>query len=228
MRTSKLIALCLCACVLCSCGAQQVGQPGKPSILAIGDSISGGWVLPLMAKLKYEYDVRRVTADGTASGWIDNCRNTTYTLNSLDGWLKYWPNNSIIIWNNGIWNAAPVTPGQPYQYYYTPPDQYQSELIQIAKKLKATGSRVIFLTTTELSPSDTRATVGLNTQFNDIAKTVLPPLGIEVRDLWDFTIDHADWHPTATDLHFGGIANEYIGDWLTMIVHNQPVDNGVR
>lgn len=196
-----------------------LGAAGLPRILTIGDSITGNWNLPLSYMLKNEYNVTRITATTDPGSWLDNCRNTTYTLAHIDQWLTMFPNPKIITWNNGIWNAAQgANLPEEATHYYTPPDQYESELIQIAKKMKATGARVIFFTTTELSPSDTRATVGLNTQFNDIAKRVLPPLGVEVHDLWDFTIDHPEWHISPTDLHFNGIAAEIIADWIVTIV----------
>lgn len=190
----------------------------RPNVLMVGDSISGGYTLPLSYIARNDFNIVRVTTGPEPWRWIDNCRNTTYTLQNLDTWLKWYPNNKVIIWNNGIWNAATNPGPEDASHYYTPPEQYENEIKQIAIKLLAASPRVIFLTTTQLSPSDTRSTIGLNTQFNDIAKRVLPSMGIEMHDLYDFTIDHPDWHVSTTDLHFNGVANEIIADWIAQFL----------
>ena len=215
MNLLKIVPVIL---LMTACGDTRYNNPhNNKNVLVIGDSISGGWFLPTQYLLRDEFRLIRLTANPSTT-WIENARNTNYTLRNLDGWLTQFPNNDTIVWNNGIWNAAPVTPGQDYRDYGTDVAQYEAELIQIATKMKVSARRVIFLTTTQLTPSETRASNTINFQFNDIAKRVLPPLGVEVHDLWEFTIDHQDWHTSPTDLHFHGIANENIAYWLLPII----------
>lgn len=183
----------------------------NPRVLAIGDSIVGGWFPPIAYKGRDEFSFFRLTVT-PESTWIENARNTNYTLRHLDAWLKQFPNNQVIIWNNGIWNCSTmVTPGEDPRNYGTPVSQYESEIVQIATRLKSAAPRVIFLTTTTMMPNDIEHK---ELQFNEVAKRVLPPLGVEIFDLYAFTIDHMDWHLDPTNVHYTGIANEYISDWI--------------
>lgn len=179
-----------------------------PNILSVGDSISGGYVSFLYDRLKDQYDVHHST---------DNDRNSFYTMTNWQSWT--WPNDNIIVWNNGIWDCAlqswhdQYVPLEPIAYYGTTLAEYQANIIATATAMKATGARVIFLTTTDIPsqawPFDLS---GKENQLNTIAKTVLPPLGVEVYDLHDFALAIPNAHPNVSDVHFNPNAN-YLMAW---------------
>lgn len=218
--------------LMCGCGTTAKLTRAQPTpqaspvfvspiqnVLIIGDSISGGYTNPVRDKLKpYGYNVRRIGTQSASPEWTENARNTNYTLSNVNKWITDLPNNKVILWNNGVWNTCvPITGADPSNYITTL-SQYESQLISIAKILKAQSPRVIFFTTTQLPhiiPPDTPLfKEGMEVELNEIALRVLPPLGIEVYDLYSFTYGHDDWHPNAYDVHHTDSANDKISDWI--------------
>jgi hypothetical protein len=183
----------------------------KPNILSIGDSISVGYLAALSRNMP-EYDIMHPN---------DNCRNSFYTLENIDSWLALFPNNDMILWNNGVWDTtADYWPRQystaPIEWYGTTTAQYESNLIQIARKLKATGSRVIFLTTTHiLGPP---FNLGYELELNAIAKRVLPLEGVEIFDLYAVSLPLKDARPNQWDVHFNREANQVFADEINKYI----------
>ncbi len=172
------------------------------TVLIIGDSISLGYGEFVGESLAAKFVVR---GPGT------NARNTTFTLENIDAWLARHPNNDIITWNNGIWNA---TTG-----HKTSTDQYRTDLITIARKLKATGSRIVFFTTTPLLPEAAPyKNPDLIPEFNAIAKAVLPGEGVEVWDLNSYSsgLQYID------GTHFDRAGYKYLASIVSMAILYQP------
>lgn len=190
-------------------GAETDGP--LPNVLSIGDSISGGYIRWVAQSLADRYDVHHPN---------DNCRNTVYTLEHLDEW--FWSNDSIVIWNNGLWDSVSkewhdqYVPEQPLKYYSVPLADYETNIIAIARRLKAKSARVIFVTTTEIP-----LTAGGGFEFykeiamNDIAKRVLPAEGIEIADLYTYEVPLGpDAHPNQWDVHYTIEASKYMAKFL--------------
>lgn len=175
----------------------------KPNLLSIGDSISVGYITALSREMS-EYDVKHPD---------DNCRNSFYTLANVDSWLNEFQDNSIIIWNNGVWDSTTEYWYEtnkdfvqaPREWYGTSLANYESNLIQIARKLKATGARVVFLTTTEIKSPPFEPLKEL--LLNEIAKRVLPAEGVEVFDLHKLSTEIPNSRPNQWDVHFTREAN---------------------
>lgn len=197
-----------------SWGASKDGP--LPNVLVLGDSISIGYTGATYDLLKDQFDVMHPA---------DNCRNSSYTLAHVDQWLAEIPNAQVITWNNGIWNTvrdSQRTPGDPVTWFGTTPEQYESDIIQIARKLKATGARVIFFTTTDVSPTASTFESGKEEVLNEIAKRVLPSEGIEVYDLNAFAKQSGAEHQATFDVHFTEAGNKVLGAYVAGAI----LDNG--
>lgn len=125
----------------------------------------------------------------------------------------------VIVWNNGIWNVSRQDVSaleKDPRHFYTTTAQYESELAQIAAKMKATGARVIFMTTTRLPPSTSYFfDVGREDELNDAAKRVLPPLGVEVFDLGALSKTFSlDMHDATGSPHWGNQANDQLANFV--------------
>lgn len=152
------------------------------TIMSIGDSISLGYIPHLAGSLKDSYNVYHPQ---------ENCRNSYYTSLHIDQWLTEVPTPEVVIWNNGLWNASSTLRTTQYNdegtWNKTTDAQYEDDLRVTAAKLIATGARVIFVTTTELSPEVADITEQFDVErvadFNAIAASVLPAYGVEVVDL---------------------------------------------
>lgn len=197
-----------------ACGSNPAttaqANSGLKNILVIGDSVSGGYYPPLQEILKKEYNVRHI-GDGTgvSETYMDNSCNTFFTLEHLDLWFNLQP-SEIVIWNNGLWDAfdpAQIGPNPifPSRYYSSTLLEYEENIQTIAARIKAKPGveRIIFLTTTNIQKGGAGPfREGWELQLNEIAKRVLPPMGIEVVDLYNFEIGHPAWHVSDGDVHY--------------------------
>lgn len=184
----------LALCLMFSCRAEA-----RPEVMSIGDSISIGYA-PFLG----------VHPDA-------NCRNTVYTKENLDAWLAApeFALKKAIVWNNGLWNAvvpAQIPGGEPVRWYTTTDSAYQADLIEIGTKLVATGKPVYFVTTTPIVGPV--FTAGREITFNTIAKTVLPPLGITIIDLYALTVLHPEWRIASDDVHYFPTASSMMAKYI--------------
>jgi lysophospholipase L1-like esterase len=115
-------------------------MPDLPKVLLLGDSI----------RMSYEPLVRKAL-EGVAEvvGPEDNCQFALYTLASLDRWLRALGQIDVIHWNNGIHDAGHNPARAPAQI---PLVDYRANIEFIVKRLKATGARVIWASTTPVNP----------------------------------------------------------------------------
>lgn len=166
-------------------------DPQLPNVLLLGDSISMGYVLNVREQL-----------DGKANVWrpATNCGPTIRGLESLDKWIgpTKW---DVIHFNFGLHDlkfigpdgqnlADPFSPGSHYQ---VPIEQYQANLTVIAKRLKATGAKVIWCETTPVPEGSEGRISGDAKRYNEVATQVMQAIGgIEINQLYDFALDQAE------------------------------------
>jgi len=112
---------------------QVTAIPGLPRVLIVGDSIS----------MYYSAQVRELLR-GKANVYLipDNARSTLYGLKNIDAWLGDG-NWAVIHLNWGLHDIA-TWDGHP-QVSIT---DYEANLQQLVKKLKETGARLIWGSTT--------------------------------------------------------------------------------
>ena len=146
--------------------------PGLPRVLLIGDSISIGYTLPVRKLLEGKASVHRPRA---------NCSSTGYGLTNLASWLgdSKW---DVIHFNFGLHDAKLPPEG----IRHAPPDVYEKNLRAIVSRLKATGAKLIWATTTPVPTGGVLAPdrrFGSVDQYNGIAKQVMAENGVAVDDL---------------------------------------------
>jgi lysophospholipase L1-like esterase len=146
-------------------------RPGLPRVLLIGDSISVGYTLPVRELLKDKANVHRIPVNGGPS---------SRAVARLDQWIgdKKW---DVIHFNFGIHDLVLVTGGKRQ----VEPDDYEKNLRAVVEKLKATGARLIWATTTPIpegaaAPAFAFAQVP---EYNAIAKRVMTETGVAIDDL---------------------------------------------
>jgi len=153
-------------------------DPHLPRVLIIGDSISMG----------YTWEVRKLLA-GKANVQHPNvnCWSTAFGLDHIDQWLgkKHW---DVIYFNFGLHDLKYlddkgnyVTPERGLQVSSI--EQYQTNLKKIATKLKTTGAKLIFATTTPVPNGSGGRVQGDEIRYNAAATDVMRAMGIDVDDL---------------------------------------------
>lgn len=163
-----------------------------PNVLLLGDSIS----------IAYTRDVRKALA-GRANVFRpmqpdakrpDNCGNTTMGLERLDRWLgdRRW---SVIHFNWGLWDLCyrnPVSKSQGNRdkvngKISTTPADYERQLDRLVTRLKATGAKLIWASTTFVPEGEDGRFVGDDAKYNAIAARVMEKHGVAVNDLHALT-----------------------------------------
>lgn len=108
-------------------------------VLLIGDSIRMFYQKEVISQLGNNYEVFAPA---------ENCRFSSYVLNSLRFWLNEFPTPDIIHFNAGLWDTAIL-------YHedgcFIGLDEYAKNMKNILRELKKTGAKIIFATTTPVS-----------------------------------------------------------------------------
>ena len=164
--------------------------PGLPRVLLIGDSISMDYTLPVRAKLEGRANVHRP---------LENCGDTSRGIAKLDAWLGsgHW---DVIHFNFGLHDLKYLDA----QGKYVPPDKgtqvakpevFAANLRKIVARLKQTGAKLIFATTTPV-PSSTAGRVEKDDRvYNKAALEVMKETGVEVDDLGGYVVRLQDKLP---------------------------------
>lgn len=146
-------------------------DPALPRVLLIGDSISIGYTPIVRHLLQGVANVHRIPDNGGA---------TSLALDMLDEWLGdgRW---DVIHFNFGLHDVVRVRAGA----VRTPPGVYAANLRRIVERLRRTGARLVFATTTPVpgrteNPPRDEADVE---EINRLATALMNELGIPVDEL---------------------------------------------
>jgi len=165
-------------------------DPRLPRVLLIGDSVSIAYTLDVRRELAGVANVHRIPANGGST-------RTALGPHGLDRWLDgtKW---DVIHFNFGLHDlsyrfpddtdrdaagnyATPRNGGRPN----VPPERYAEDLRTVVRRLKQTGARLVFATTTPVPESDAGKYVrGSEEPYNRIARALMAAEGVAVNDLW--------------------------------------------
>ena len=108
-------------------------------VLLIGDSIRMFYANEVKEQLGENYEIYAPK---------ENCRFSSFVLNSLRFWLADFPAPDVIHFNVGLWDTAIL-------YHedgcFTGLSEYVATMKKILRVLKSTGAKIIFATTTPVS-----------------------------------------------------------------------------
>jgi acyl-CoA thioesterase-1 len=166
-------------------------DPRLPRVLLIGDSISIGYTLPVRSLLEGKANVHRIPENGGP---------TSNGIEKIDGWLGdgKW---GVIHFNWGLHDIKLDTNG----VHQVPADSYERNLRELVKRIKATGARLIWASTTpvpegKLSPP---RRPGDEVAFNAIALRVMKENGVAaVDDLYSFALARLPNIQQPANVHF--------------------------
>jgi GDSL-like Lipase/Acylhydrolase family len=188
-------------------------NPNLPSVLIIGDSISISYTLPVRQKLEGIANVIRPVA---------NCESTLTILEKLDHWLGHtkW---TVIHFNAGLHDlehvqSEGVAPGKQIMLpvekgpRWVSIDSYRSNLEKIVERLKKTGAKLVFATTTPV-PAGARSRVPEDVaRYNEAALAVMREHGIQIDDLYSAVVESAYRFQKPQDVHFYQEGSDILAD----------------
>ncbi len=164
-------------------------DPALPNVLLIGDSISIGYTLPVRSMLNGIANVNRVP---------DNCSSTDYSLKHIDDWLEN-KKIDVIYFNWGLHDIR--LDGNIREVDI---DDYEENLRTLVEKLKKTGARLVWATTTPVpsggltTPRDSADVV----RYNDVAKMVMNEKDVVISDLYGRVEPYVRFLQLAGSVHF--------------------------
>jgi arylsulfatase len=163
-------------------------DPQLPHVLILGDSISIAYTREVRTILKGQANVYRPMSANNKNP--ANCGDTTIGLAHIDAWLagKKW---DVIHFNWGLWDLCYRNPSSKQQgnrdkkngALSTQPDVYRRNLETLVGKLKATGAKLVWASTTVVPEGEVGRFVGDDTKYNAIAAEVMKRHGIVINDL---------------------------------------------
>jgi lysophospholipase L1-like esterase len=165
-------------------------DPRLPRVLLIGDSVSRGYTMAVRKVLAGKANVHRAP---------ENCGGTANGLKKLDVWLGdgKW---DVIHFNFGIHDHA------------TPPAQYEERLEKIVDRLRKTGAKLIWASTTPIPKHDATKLIPESiVERNAVAARVMQRHGIAVDDLFAFITPHLATAQNPNDVHFNAKGYEMLG-----------------
>ncbi|MBT5707558.1 MAG: SGNH/GDSL hydrolase family protein [Verrucomicrobia bacterium] len=182
-----------------------------PQILIIGDSISMGYTPVLQGMLYGKVDITRPPNSG--GGWI-NCEGTKRGVEMIDEWLALG-DFDVIHFNFGLHDLKHVQPdtgrnsNDPSHPQQSNLKEYDANLRVIVAKLKATGAKLIFATTTPYpdKPGGPLRHADQPLKYNEVALAIMRANKVKVNDLHGFTLTRMNELLLPNNVHFRPAAN---------------------
>ena len=208
--------------MLIGLGAEIASAQEKSRVLILGDSISMGYT-PVVARiLKEECTVIRPHKNDRQ----ENCQGTTYGVNNIDRWLEMdggkW---DIIHFNFGLHDIKRVHPetkknsNDPSHPNQADLKTYEKQLRSIVEKLKKTGAKLIFATTTPV-PSGVRPHRDSDDpgKYNDVALKIMKENDIPVNDLYKFASSRLAEIQKPNNVHFTPEGSRQLGEHVAKVL----------
>jgi hypothetical protein len=212
-------------------------DPRLPRVLLIGDSVSIGYTLAVRQELAGTANVHRPPA---------NCGSTKIGLRDLERWLgeKRW---DVIHFNFGLHDLGyrwPEDTNLNAQGIYAtpkngghqnvPPETYAKNLRTLVARLKRSGAKLIFATTTPVSADLHSYVKAAEQPYNVAALQVMAAEKIVVNDLWAFAMPQIESLQILGNPHFTAKGSAALARQVALSVRAQltvtpaDFDLGVR
>lgn len=175
-------------------------------ILLIGDSISEGYTPFVKDLFGGIAEVHRPN---------ENCGSTKLGLEKIDVWLgdTSW---DIVHFNWGLHDLRYVNENGEFsvipqgRYYVSLPD-YEKNLRVLVGRLKKTGAKLIWCTTTPVPQGCSWRAENDEQRFNEIASQVMLDEGIPINDLHKAVSSRLAEFQEPNDVHFKLAGSEFLG-----------------
>ena len=173
-------------------------DPKLPRVLLIGDSVSRGYTQAVRKELAGKVNVHRAPA---------NCGPTASGLKNLDVWLApgKW---DLIHFNFGIHDRA------------TAPDVYEKNLGELVTRLKTTGAKLVWASTTPIPPDtkDGEGATAAVVEKNRIAARVMQKNGAVIDDLYGWMLPDLAKFQNPKDVHFSGAGYDRLAQRVARVI----------
>jgi len=186
-------------------------DPALPNVLLIGDSVSRGYTQAVRKALAGKANVHRAPA---------NCGPTASGIKNIEAWLASAPTVEtwdVIHFNFGIHDRN------------TPLADYTTRLDQLVERLKKTGARLIWASTTPIpdDPETKQQAVSI-VDRNAAAAAVMQSHGVAIDDLFGIITPHLAEVQPPKDVHFSGKGYDMLGAEVAESIEGQLAEVSAR
>lgn len=174
--------------------------PGLPRVLLIGDSISIGYTVPVRELLEGKANVHRP---------LTNCGPTTRGLQHIETWLGkgQW---DVIHFNWGLHDLKYMGPRQqnladpadPDSRPQVPIEEYEANLRKLVSRLRQTGAKLIWRSTTPVPEGAKGRVVGDAVRYNEVAQKIMMEHDIPTDDQYTFALERLKDIQLPANVHF--------------------------
>ena len=177
--------------------------PGLPRVLLMGDSISVGYTVAVREALAGKANVHRAPT---------NCGPTLRGLEQLDTWLGEgeW---DLIHFNWGLHDLRRDT-GEPQ----VPIEQYEANLDVLVRRLKATGAKLIWCSTTPVPEGAARRVPDDVPAYNAVARNVMEAHRVPINDLYAFALPRLKAIQRPRDVHYTPKGSKVLGEEVARVI----------
>jgi lysophospholipase L1-like esterase len=203
-------------------------KTGLPNVLILGDSISIGYTLFVRENLQGKANVYRPIKD---NGKLpENCGSTLTATRNIDKWLqvqnvKKW---DVIHFNWGLHDLKRISQkmgiksNDPAVPTVNSISEYKSSLSKVLKKLKATGAKLIFATTTPYPTGVIPCRVPKDAElYNKAALEVMSEQGVEINDLYTAIKTKLKKLQMPINVHFSKAGSKFLADQVADAIKKQ-------
>jgi predicted GH43/DUF377 family glycosyl hydrolase/lysophospholipase L1-like esterase len=196
-------------------------DPALPNVLLLGDSISIGYTPLVRQALQGKANVFRPV---TPTGAAENCSDSGFGLANLDRWLALQPQWDVIHFNWGLHDMKHVLDGKPSADpkapVLNPVETYQANLAAITARLKQTGARLVFATTTPVAPGTTNPfrSPADPARYNAAAIKVAKANGVRVNDLFALATPRLAEVQLPKNVHFTPAGSKLLAEQVAAVV----------
>ena len=134
----------------------------------------------------------------------DNCRWADYTYRMLSDKEKEIAGADVIHWNNGHWDICNLFGDGSF----TSIDRYIAAMKRVAERLLKITDKVIFSTTTAVSPLLSYENNEIIKSYNAAITPVLAEMGIIINDLYSVVEPHIDTYIKDDHIHLTELGSE--------------------
>lgn len=173
---------------------------GKPAILVIGDSISGGY----MKQLKKEFPLNQVIHNN------GNARHSSHGVLNIQSWVNWAPQWEVCTLNHGIHDT---TNGDRF----TDIPKYLENLEFEINVLRFRCFRILFINTTQDQMTGTDRAIRIP-QYNQAAEGLMQSLGIPVCDLYSVSLTQT--HNLVDAVHYNQTGSRALGQAVADCIDN--------
>ena len=174
-------------------------DPKLPRVLIIGDSVSRGYTQATRKYLAGKANVHRAPA---------NCGPTAAGVAKLDIWLGngHW---DVIHFNFGIHDRN------------TPIADYTKRLKEITQRLKATGAKIIWASSTPI-PEDAakKQTAASIIERNQVALGIMKENVVVIDDLYEKILPVLDKYQKPKDVHYTDEGYDFLGKHVSTCIES--------